>query len=884
MSNWPESSWGEIAFEVARRAALFSLRDSATRPLIDRSSSRFLRFSRLETLAKRRTFEQDDTPAWWIHAPILHKLLGNGGIAALVTLGQFHHPQKFDLHREWCNFLGPDSDDEALRRIIFLASMLNQTVEVDGSQLEFTSWLLLTTDTLERTAEAETAPNPLRPYVLDFDNVGERLKVYEALRFDARHVKAAFLDTTAIKIADVPAEEDFPPFEIDRSSLFATVRAVEEAVSSLSEEVRSKIDEWCDTTPGLDSPPHPARLLRGASWLRAIASACHSEGIIAIPAWLPPSVDGIHTGSLVIYARRAVERSEFLDLVSAFHSASLLYLGRSENYRIAELEKDRRRLESLARPLRVMTGALKRVQLETRELHAAVFSPSESVFEASHLVHDLFEDAGPLEIAPGVTLARAHTFGHIEQLPELQKILAVVLCSFFGRREDLRSSPSDASLLARARDVLKQIELDALRKDEASLLLRIVNAHDETSASLTTSWLVRSGETDKDAAARLRKLLETLKSILFTPFKEDKKWPCPPLHIAALGDAADQKDLALEPPHAGKRTVTIDYALTPFPLRAILDFLIAARLEYSRRPDAESCFKSLGIAQGSPPNVTLRITYFGKAPFFTKTERPGLQRFLTLLCEFGVGGRNYGNFYAMFARLCRFDERIRSNGTSRAEWRLCLEGELESNELLRFSRSDASSIFRIMDIHDRSSQEGVLSLSWETNGKGTGLENPEDRPSAPSAQSSAPLEAVRTMTPATSHAAKKPSITARVIDHCAGPFFHLKEGVKLECSDGFVEFAAPSNVDHPRSHASDTSDVLFVHTTKALQDWVTEFQTARNGLIFISTSRRGRAEADLPEWAKIYDEDVPDATELESAWASRFAAAAFSVLRSHAPT
>lgn len=643
--NLRKESWGEIAVELARRAAYLNLKFDTKKLISEASKTRFIPYQALKRNCDAEP--SAEAPDWtWVYYPMLRRLLAktahdHPAPAAIVTIGQFHRRGAEVASRRWLNFVAEDVDDKGLTAVVHLASLLaiNQ-VEVAPTRTQFSSYVILTTDLVEKLSEAHFGATSHEQ-----SQLLEPLALFLAVRPAA---PGGVLSRIGLSIpafgtlTDSHRPSELEGIEFEKGDEYQAVFPAEDKqqvgkpprcewrdnngcryknadgnclwASAYQKELDRRIESVSLPSFAKDVPKaiisifqslDEKRIKRGLLWLGDICRSADAEAVMAIPAWLPPdrkedhthSGGGIQTGTLVIYARNCFPWDQFYDLVSAFHSGGLMYLGKAEHQRLRELEKYKQMIAVVSEPLNNITQALADMQRDAQKVRAALYDPGKAIFQAHSLIGALYEDGRRYFICGNedlpVILAHKPERYTLQTPPDADQensefksklsgkcVLAEALLTIFGRQKVLKASPTYTKALLRAK-----AELFVIAGDDAFAEL----AEDVV-------WLCSEGlSNDKATLMNLVEdpvaPLEQLKKAVHYPFKvELSSWDGWPFLLALrrfLAEIAAFSVNSEQGIEAAKESLTIDPSHTPATCGSILRFVVdlcLAELESGARP------------------------------------------------------------------------------------------------------------------------------------------------------------------------------------------------------------------------------------------------------------------------------------------------------------
>lgn len=736
--KWLKKSWGEIALELARRAAYLN-RYFPPESMGVSEEQHPTQFVTYEALLKKCEENPDKGDWTWVYYPLLEKLLGSPCPARLITIGQFHKPgSSQQAHRHWLNYLGAGMSQESTSVVVHLASMLSLE-KVGDKQVRFSEFVGLTTDLAEEV-------NSQKP----------------AIANNANHQDEALLSPVALFLGDalpggVPEQIPLrlPPINaLSNSTVPSNLNKIDPA------DVYAPVDlaaaPWlADYLPGIGTRASQLKIVtdqivgerlkavirseawgedrvrRGAVWLGDICKAVGANCVMAIPAWLPPSRSsgsgdddvGIQSGTLVLYVGKKFPWGELHDIVSAYHSGGLMYLGKSEQQHISRLAKHRQMFELLASPLGNITDALANLQRDTQELRAVLYDPAKAIFESHSRINELFREGHEVRISPDIRIIVAHVPDrYCENRPfqddkvsdqNLSQESAVIcaitaVCRIFGFEDKLRYAHNLEELRGAAKHALKRASekaFDQLRTDILWLWEK----------ALCSNKLTQMEDFAGISADDAKKFLSILKKVCFSPFKiSEGTWDCLAIELALrpflnktgvifqnfTGMAATQHELCV-----GRRS--------PATYGAILNFLIDVSVsKSSRRPTACNVVRS-----GSDPNYgyTICLAFndtFSCGPNGEDLDdlRKMISPVLGGLRDWRVTGANAGNFYGPFIDLAN-----RLHGVAEAEGDGCPAGywcsqTCGSNEVIHLKTKSSHEF--VVSLSDENSS-GKLTIEWK---------------------------------------------------------------------------------------------------------------------------------------------------------------------------
>lgn len=461
---------------------------------------------------------------------------------------------------------------------------------------------------------------------------------------------------------------------------------------------------------------------------RALSGTDHNTHLLFCPVMFTSSEGQVTAGANLSIGIDSQELSErtvkdlFLTLTALLAGIAPTTVAFSRS--LAELRQHRKahqRFDLLQRPLDALTTAFQTVQVEAQEMQSILNSPEESLFLAHKNVADIFVDRASLKISATVAVKPAHTPEQLDAT-DLRMIYVLILCSIFGKRDELLTAQTSQAVCALGREILRHTERSPMFDDVCDILGIITAAK----ANKVGIWETIEGlprESANNTKVRQVKVVLRLKEILFTPFKDftNSSWPQAPFHVAIQGRSVELDKL--------EGSFYMRHEFTPFPQHAILDFLLAAKGEYQNRRKSEGNKDSSSIPKKSGETFTFRevvmesgdsraqpsrmiVKYSGGESFFYQDKQADINPFLNYVTKHGVAGRNYGNFLGCFARLLRnADGLVSEKDSSRSlpsDW--IIKKPLRPNEVMRVSRHDGKRHFVMVDNFNK--LEGELALIW----------------------------------------------------------------------------------------------------------------------------------------------------------------------------
>lgn len=536
--NWQKESWGKIAVELARRAAIFNIGDFSFANL-EETQTKFIPHS---TLTKRCGNTPTKTEWAWVYYPFLLKLLSktqNDGApaAALVAIGHFHTSGGSQTRRHWINYTAEDVNITNLATVVYLASLLNCNVESEKG-LHFSKHVALTTDIVEQVnldlkkkgKDIKPEENLLAPVALFVaENAGLKDDHFP-LRLSSNALASA-VDCEGITPL-TPGLEEYPAFDPALNNGYSTwadaynTKLKERANAFKFDKLPAKIaigtviarPDWGEE-----------RLKRGLIWLADICKPVNAKCVMAIPAWLPPGEggasdsDALETGTLVIYARDTFPWSQLYDIISAYHSGGLMYLGKAEEERIESLTKYQQMMQQLQDPLRRISSAISEMQSDTQELRAVLYEPEEALFASYSLIELYFRGGKPIKFAEAnlQPIPIKHSPDQYTEDREIRLVSAVLFCAVFGEDQKLFEERDENRILTVATTIMEKVQCRTSLKRMAADFRWLTEQNDLAS-------LFREPEPDKSwpNKAVYSTALSAIKAALFTPFKTDsRQWP-----------------------------------------------------------------------------------------------------------------------------------------------------------------------------------------------------------------------------------------------------------------------------------------------------------------------------------------------------------------------
>jgi hypothetical protein len=535
-----------------------------------------------------------------------------------------------------------------------------------------------------------------------------------------------------------------------------------------------------------------------------------------------------------------------LDNVSAKIALGEMLSGHQHKRLLNERERSHKMLLKLQRPLDELTRAFGSVQAEAHEMQAILNSPEESLFRAHKLVADIFIDQKSIKVSDTLTAVPAHVPKELKD-PDLQMLYVLVLCSIFGRRDELLAASSPVSVLGHGRDALREAERSPVFDDLCSLV-RLVTEVANSRVSISETIDALHDESDDERISRQRRVLTRLKMLLFEPFKDfsNTYWPKAPFIIAVEGKQASLECLQPPPDKSDLTTrLAVRHDFSPFPQHGILDFILGAKGEFEKRASGH-LFKKLEVGENTDKRSVLKIDYSG-GTFFDSNKALNHFLFLRHAASHGVSGSNYGNFLGSYARLLRHAHSLEAGlkESPSGQWKLCDPNNPDIS--LAIQGSDNQRFFWIE--HSHNNGKGTLSLVWSDKGwatSETAYRSSDAIVNVMNASSSAEVEAARikvdfsTAPPTRAAESNEPTqcvVKCFVSDHNSNaPWATALQNIcKIEGKRGTIEFVGVSTgVDRP----SDVSipeqvQVLILHT-QDIEAWL-NMHGSKYGIVRVST-------------------------------------------------
>lgn len=675
--DWSQKSWGEIAVALARRAAYLNTRVKTLGS--ENTTTTFIPYSVLKDKCGKEPQGSDWT---WVYYPLLVRLLAKrSSVARLVTIGQFRQTSSGQLHRRWLNYFAEDVKIIGWNAAHNLASLLNIDLSAQNDT-RFSDLVVLTTDIVEKINQKSI----------------ETIKQTIAEGRDTVHSDHFLLASVALFLgSDVPEAsrnvgklgagpfnslvQSIIPFGFTKTMQMMAecenwslekcpwakkyiAQLAERAEKLKFEELRNRISNKPLETILAELVEVQNRLPRGLLWLGDICKSVGANCVMAIPAWLPPDSDGIQTGTLVVYTDdREFPWMEFNDIVSAYHSGGLMYLGKAEHERIEGLRKYQQMVDLLAAPLANVTNALSTMQRDTQELRAVLYEPAKAIFESHSRISDLFKEDQEIHVSPDIRFIAAHQptrynkkncsplddkVGHLNLSEESAVICVIVaVCRIFGVERGLRKAQNLPALRVAAGRALNRASEKAFKGLREDILWLWTKAQCETPLDSIQEIAEVSV---RDAVL----FLETFKAITFSPFKVDAvKWDCRAIELA-MRPYLSNKAVVYENLDGARGVFSMKLGgRSPATYSTILDFLMQVCVSRaSRKPTMCKIHKK---NQNGTDVLEIAVTF--NEPFECsglggiEETRQTIDSVLHGLRDWRVFGANVGNYHGPFIDL-----------------------------------------------------------------------------------------------------------------------------------------------------------------------------------------------------------------------------------------